>query len=164
MAHTFCMAGGILWIARSCGWHHDRHYFVLRRRRLAVDDLYQRGGVYQYRTGVNPRAFISLVCGVCVALLGLVLPNLRWLYDYAWFVGFGVSGLTYVMFMHRRGGSFEQSDSEDPGRSKRRAAAAERSRGACRSESVPVLLRRAVHARLPHAYRHSAFYKENLNR
>jgi NCS1 family nucleobase:cation symporter-1 len=74
-------------------------YFIVRRRRLAVGDLYRRGGEYEYRNGVNPRAIVSLALGVVVALAGLFVPRLRWLYDYAWFVGFGVSGWVYVMLM-----------------------------------------------------------------
>ena len=74
-------------------------YFLVRKRHLIVDDLYRRGGEYEYSNGVNPRALVSLVLGVVVALLGLVIPPLRWLYDYAWFVGFAVSGLTYVVLM-----------------------------------------------------------------
>jgi NCS1 family nucleobase:cation symporter-1 len=79
-------------------------YFVIRKRRLNVDDLYRRGGEYEYSGGVNPRAIVSLVAGVAVALVGLVLPGARWLYDYAWFVGFGVSGFVYVMLMRQREG------------------------------------------------------------
>jgi len=36
-----------------------------------------------------------------LALLGLVAPQLRLLYDYAWFVGFGVSAAVYVLLMQR---------------------------------------------------------------
>ena len=54
---------------------------------------------------------ISLAAGVVVALLGLAVPTLRWLYDYAWFVGFAVSGGVYVVLMRGRGGNFEGSDS-----------------------------------------------------
>ena len=32
-------------------------------------------------------------------LCGLAYPPLRWLYDYAWFVGFLVSGAAYVALM-----------------------------------------------------------------
>jgi NCS1 family nucleobase:cation symporter-1 len=39
--------------------------------------------------------------GIIIALLGLVLPPLRWLYDYAWFVGFLVAGASYVILMQR---------------------------------------------------------------
>ena len=74
-------------------------YFVLRRRALNVDDLYRRGGEYEYQSGVNPKAVGSLAAGVAVALLGLAVPPLRWLYDYAWFVGFGVAGGCYLVLM-----------------------------------------------------------------
>jgi NCS1 family nucleobase:cation symporter-1 len=50
---------------------------------------------------VNLRAVAALVIGIGVALLGLVVPALRGLYDYAWFVGFGVSGIVYVALMQR---------------------------------------------------------------
>jgi len=74
-------------------------YFLIRRSRLKVDDLYRRNGIYEYDNGVNLRAVVALASGIVVALLGLVIPPLRLLYDYAWFVGFGVSGLMYVALM-----------------------------------------------------------------
>ena len=74
-------------------------YFLLRKRSLAVDDLYRRGGVYEYRGGLNARAVVSLSFGIAVALLGLAVPPLRWLYDYAWFVGFGVAAGSYLLLM-----------------------------------------------------------------
>lgn len=74
-------------------------YFVVRQRHLVVEDLYRRDGKYEYSNGVNGKAIISLVAGVLIALLGLAVPGLRWLYDYAWFVGFAVSGLVYVLLM-----------------------------------------------------------------
>jgi len=77
-------------------------YFIVRRRSLNVDDLYRRGGEYEYSRGVNPRALVSLLAGVVVALLGLAIPVLRWLYDYAWFVGFAVSAGSYVLLMSGR--------------------------------------------------------------
>jgi len=76
-------------------------YFLVRRSRLNVDDLYRRNGEYEYRDGINPRAVLALAAGIAVALLGLVVPAVRWLYDYAWFVGFGVSGAVYFMLMER---------------------------------------------------------------
>jgi len=36
---------------------------------------------------------------VAVALAGLLIPAVRWLYDYAWFVGFLVSGGIYYLLM-----------------------------------------------------------------
>lgn len=70
-------------------------YFLVRRRQLEVADLYRRGGLYEYHGGVNYRAMLALAAGVFVALLGLIVPPLRWLYDYAWFVGFLVAGAVH---------------------------------------------------------------------
>jgi NCS1 family nucleobase:cation symporter-1 len=67
-----------------------------------VADLYRRGGEYEYANGVNPKALVSLGLGVLVALVGLAVPALRFLYDYAWFVGFFVSALVYTMLMGRQ--------------------------------------------------------------
>jgi NCS1 family nucleobase:cation symporter-1 len=71
-------------------------YWLVRRRELSVEDLYRRGGRYEYAKGVNPRAMAALAAGVIVALGGLVVPGMRWLYDYAWFVGFAVAFATYL--------------------------------------------------------------------
>jgi NCS1 family nucleobase:cation symporter-1 len=74
-------------------------YFIVRHRLLRLHDLYVRGGEYEYRNGVNARAVLSLACGIFVALIGLVVPSLGWLYSYAWFVGFAVSAAVYVLLM-----------------------------------------------------------------
>lgn len=76
-------------------------YFFIRGTRLDVVSLYHRDGPYEYTRGINPRAIIALVLGVIVALIGLVIPSLRFLYDYAWFVGFFIAATTYYVLMHR---------------------------------------------------------------
>jgi NCS1 family nucleobase:cation symporter-1 len=76
-------------------------YFLVRRSRLKVSDLYRRGGLYEYDNGLNMRAVVALAAGVAIALMGLAVPALRLLYDYAWFVGFGVAGAVYVALMQR---------------------------------------------------------------
>lgn len=79
-------------------------YFLIRGKQLDTFSLYRRGGIYEYSRGINPVAIISLVLGVAAALIGLVVPKLRFLYDYAWFVGFFLSGALYFLFMlgHRK--------------------------------------------------------------
>jgi NCS1 family nucleobase:cation symporter-1 len=74
-------------------------YFVIRKSELDLDGLYHRGGPYEYSGGVNYRALIALVTGVVVALIGRFVPELRWLYDYAWFVGFFLSAAVYAALM-----------------------------------------------------------------
>ena len=76
-------------------------YYLVRRRNLAVEDLYRRGGAYEYLHGFNPRAIAALVAGIAISLVGLAVPPLRLLYDYAWFVGFFISGGLYVLLMSR---------------------------------------------------------------
>jgi NCS1 family nucleobase:cation symporter-1 len=77
-------------------------YFLVRGRELNVDHLYRRGGEYEYSLGYNPRALLSLALGVAAALLGLVVPSIRFLYDYAWFVGFAASAASYTAMMTTR--------------------------------------------------------------
>jgi NCS1 family nucleobase:cation symporter-1 len=88
-------------------------YWVLRRRRLLLDDLYREHGAYTYRGGVNPRAVAAFV----VAILPVIPGFLRAattpggvvaepgafdvLYAYAWFVTFGLSFVAYLAFMGR---------------------------------------------------------------
>jgi len=70
-------------------------YFVVRKKIILVEDLYQRGGFYEYTRGINWNAVAALVAGAGLAFVGLVVPSLRVLYDYAWFVGFAVSFVAY---------------------------------------------------------------------
>ncbi len=63
--------------------------------------LYRRGGAYEYANGVNPRALAALAAGIGVALVGLVVPPVRFLYDYAWFAGFAIAFAVYLGLMPR---------------------------------------------------------------
>ncbi len=74
-------------------------YFLVRRGVLVVEDLYLRGRAYEYSGGFHYRALGALAAGVTVALIGLAVPALRWLYDYAWFVGFLAGGAAYYALM-----------------------------------------------------------------
>ena len=71
-------------------------YWVVRRARLSLADLYTERGQYGRW---NTKALVGLTLGVIAALVGLLVPPLRVLYDYAWFVGFGVAFVTYVVLM-----------------------------------------------------------------
>jgi NCS1 family nucleobase:cation symporter-1 len=74
-------------------------YFIVRRCSLDVNALYVRGGVYEYAAGFNPRALIALAAGAIVALVGLFVPRLHWLYECAWFAGFAVAAVVYLALM-----------------------------------------------------------------
>jgi NCS1 family nucleobase:cation symporter-1 len=74
-------------------------YYALRGRRLALADLYLPDGEYRYRRGWNLPAAGATLLGCAVAWIGLAVPQLKGLFDYAWFVGFGVSALAYWGWM-----------------------------------------------------------------
>jgi nucleobase:cation symporter-1, NCS1 family len=74
-------------------------YFVVRKKIILVEDLYQRGGFYEFASGINWRAMGALAAGAGVAFIGLVVPPVRVLYDYAWFVGFAASFAAYWALM-----------------------------------------------------------------
>src|SRR5678815_1566053 len=70
-------------------------YWILHNKRLALGDLYRSQGAYAYSSGWNWRAIIATIIGCGLAWIGLVVPSLRSLYDYAWFVGLGAAGVTF---------------------------------------------------------------------
>jgi NCS1 family nucleobase:cation symporter-1 len=77
-------------------------YFLVRRTVLLVDHLYLRDSAYEYSRGFNWRAIAALAAGSGAALIGLLIPSVRFLYDYSWFVGFAVAFVVYFAFMRKR--------------------------------------------------------------
>jgi len=82
-------------------------YFLIRKTKLNVEDLYRSKGIY---AGVNPMAIIALVMGVLPNIPGF-LANVGLyagsgfmvdLYNYAWFIGLGISSLVYYVLMWKR--------------------------------------------------------------
>ena len=74
-------------------------YWFIRQKRLELADLYRTKGEYTYTAGWNWRAVLATLIGCLLAWIGLVVHALRPLYDYAWFVGFGAAGFSYVILM-----------------------------------------------------------------
>jgi NCS1 family nucleobase:cation symporter-1 len=83
-------------------------YFVCRRRVLDVNALYDPAGRYRFSGGISWVAVAALMLGILPSLPGF-LVEVHWidgtgipafliaLYGYAWFVGFGVAFLAYVI-------------------------------------------------------------------
>lgn len=74
-------------------------YWLVRKGRLFLPDLYREHGEYRFRRGWNPKAVIATIAGCAAAWIGLLVQPLAFLYEYAWFVGFGVSALVYYALM-----------------------------------------------------------------
>lgn len=87
-------------------------YFFIRKQKLSVNDLYETNGIYTYSNGFNNAAIIALLAGIIPNVPGFfiaikVIPAdsvpywISQLYNYAWFVGFGVSFTLYYLLMKR---------------------------------------------------------------
>jgi len=83
-------------------------YFVIKKTSLNLKDLYLPKGDYTYKAGWNPVAIISLAIGIVVALIGKVVPGLKFLFDYAWFVGFAAAFIAYWIIESAAKQSVEQ--------------------------------------------------------
>lgn len=77
-------------------------YFLIRKQQLNTKDLYDTSGEYEYKNGYNINAIIAMAAGVFVALIGLLVPSVSILYDYAWFVGFIVAFVFYWILMRNK--------------------------------------------------------------
>jgi NCS1 family nucleobase:cation symporter-1 len=82
-------------------------YFLLRHTRLDLPGLYREGGPYWYRWGFHVPALVALAAGVAPCLPGFlatvaeVKVPAAWteLYNYAWFVSFGLSFAVYAAWL-----------------------------------------------------------------
>ena len=86
-------------------------YWIVRKRTLDLAGLYLPNGRYG---GWNPAAVAATVAGCALAWGGLVIPALKPLYDYAWFVGFFASGGLYVALMSKKGSVLGVTEAEPP--------------------------------------------------
>ena len=77
-------------------------YWVLRKTELDLRSLYVTDGNYRYSNGWNVPAAAATILGSAIALLGAFWEPMRVIYDFSWFVGFGVAGgLYYALMRHR---------------------------------------------------------------
>ncbi|MEO8417046.1 MAG: NCS1 family nucleobase:cation symporter-1 [Ginsengibacter sp.] len=87
-------------------------YYFVRKQQLIVDELYQHKGRYGFGNGFNSAAIIALLVGIVPNIPGFLLQIklvsasvfpvwISDLYHYAWFVGFFVSGLVYLLLMKK---------------------------------------------------------------
>ncbi|HVR42720.1 MAG TPA: NCS1 family nucleobase:cation symporter-1 [Thermoanaerobaculia bacterium] len=88
-------------------------YWVVRRQKLVLRDLFSLDGIYRYSNGINWRAVIALCAAVAPVIPGFIRaattpggqvadPTLfDHLYTHAWFVTFGISFALYLLLMQR---------------------------------------------------------------
>jgi NCS1 family nucleobase:cation symporter-1 len=74
-------------------------YWIVRRTNLSLEDLYVADGRYGRW---NAAGIVATLAGCAAAWGGLIFPPMRPLYDYAWFVGFGVAAAVYLLLARGR--------------------------------------------------------------
>lgn len=81
-------------------------YYILRKMRLKVADLFRYDGIYQGSNGTNWAGIGALIIGILPNLPGFIAgvglssgtsPFFATIYTYAWFVGLFVSGVAYLL-------------------------------------------------------------------
>ena len=78
-------------------------YYVLRNKYLSLADLFKEDGKYSYGgSGINSAAMIAFAVGIFVALLGLLVPSLSFLYTLSWFTSFIAAFGVYYFLMRNK--------------------------------------------------------------
>jgi nucleobase:cation symporter-1, NCS1 family len=103
--YIFTWLGGVSGGLASIAGVLIADYWIVRKKQLRLEDLYLTEGAYRYRSGWNPAAVVATLVGSGLALVGWFVPSLKILFDYAWFVGFGVAFVIYVLMMRGASGA-----------------------------------------------------------
>jgi NCS1 family nucleobase:cation symporter-1 len=85
-------------------------YYFIRKQKLQTAELYSHEGSYGYKNGFNTKAIVALLIGILPNIPGFLLQVklvsadafpawISQLYHYAWFVGFFLSGILYILLM-----------------------------------------------------------------
>jgi NCS1 family nucleobase:cation symporter-1 len=74
-------------------------YWILRKKTLDLKSLYVKDGIYHYKNGWNTAAVVATLAGTGVALAGAFWEPMKPIYDFSWFIGFGLAGGIYYLMM-----------------------------------------------------------------
>ncbi len=88
-------------------------YYLIRKQQLNTIELYKPKGLYTFSNGFNKAAIIALLLGIIPNIPGFLITIkimaadavplwIGHLYNYAWFVGFFVSGGIYYLMMKNK--------------------------------------------------------------
>jgi nucleobase:cation symporter-1, NCS1 family len=101
-------------------------YWLVRKRRLDLAQLYVPAGRYSYAGGFNVRALIAVLVGWGLALLGLVVPPLHFLWSGGWIFSLLGGLIAYWLLMRTEASVLSEAEydaiTEDDGEALARGA------------------------------------------
>jgi NCS1 family nucleobase:cation symporter-1 len=94
-------------------------YYFIRKQQLDTIELYRHKGEYSFSNGIHYKAIAALLLGIIpntpgfLTTIKVIGPDavpgwVSGLYNYAWFVGFFVSGISYMLMAKKK--TVEASD------------------------------------------------------
>ncbi|MCM3623584.1 NCS1 family nucleobase:cation symporter-1 [Brevibacillus borstelensis] len=87
-------------------------YWLVRKQRIHLTELYRTNGIYSYRGGYNWNAIWAMLLGIAVPFVSRLIPGLGFIWDNAWTIGLFVSLIFYTWFMKRSSSLISQADYE----------------------------------------------------
>ena len=83
-------------------------YYVLRKQRVLVQDLFREQGYYTYTRGWNPKAVISFLVSAVPAVVFALVPVFAALSAFSWFIGASLAAAVHY-FISRNDATLAES-------------------------------------------------------
>jgi NCS1 family nucleobase:cation symporter-1 len=72
-------------------------FFLVRKQKLDVPELFKVNGRYRYTHGFSIVALGILLISAAIVITGEFVPAVAWLYNYAWFIGLFLGFVGYLV-------------------------------------------------------------------
>ncbi|MGG3882767.1 NCS1 family nucleobase:cation symporter-1 [Brevibacillus panacihumi] len=74
-------------------------YWLVRKRRIHLAELYKTNGIYSYKSGYNSHALWAMLIGIAIPFICKYIPGLTIVWDNAWTIGLLISLAIYTWIM-----------------------------------------------------------------
>ncbi|NOY13806.1 MAG: NCS1 family nucleobase:cation symporter-1 [Deltaproteobacteria bacterium] len=83
-------------------------YFITRKQRINLIDIYKTGGEYP---NFNAAGLLAFFIPVALTVIALITGQMMWFYDYGWFTGSALGGVLYWQLTKQGLGQIRQPES-----------------------------------------------------
>ncbi|EZQ10315.1 hypothetical protein CM19_04220 [Candidatus Acidianus copahuensis] len=73
------------------------YYWIIRKEKLSIADLFKRYGEYWYNNGINWIASLSTIIGLIPLLLGLLIPQLSIMFSLGFYLSLALGGTSFAV-------------------------------------------------------------------